>query len=301
MPLSINKTCEELFVMNQDLIVKLQEMLELRGLTEGTIRGYTSYIRVYLEYLETFLQKHPSDVTWDELREYIRYLEKTRNLSDRTINLVIAVLKFFTIYVLHQPWDSYQIPKRKFDSSLPFLLSQKDTWYFISTIPNLMFRCMISLMYSSGLRVSELCNLRYDDVTKSSMRVRVRKSKSRSEGFTQLSKITLELLTMYWFNYERPKDWLFPHPKDPSKPITPYYVLKAIREHEERLGWEPRLCCHSFRHAIGTHLYENGTDILVIKKFLRHKALSSTMIYITLASTTFDDLKNPFDLLGSGL
>lgn len=284
--------------MYNDLLAKMQRMLELRGLTENTIRSYISYIRGYLEYLETVLLKHPSDVSWDELRDYISYLDKERNLAAPTINSVIAMLGFFTTYVLYLPWDSHQIPKRKFDRKLPYILSQEDTWKFISTIPNLQQKAMISLLYSSGLRVSELCNLKWTDFTKASMQVRVRQSKNRSEGFTQLSQKTMEILYDYWRHYGRPKEWVFPHPNIAEEHITTYYVRKAIKEHEERLGLEHKLGCHSFRHCIGTHLYENGADILTIKEFLRHKSLNSTLIYITLASNTFKDLSNPFDLLG---
>jgi site-specific recombinase XerD len=285
--------------MYQEFVVKLQEMLELRGLTESTIRSYTSYTQVYLDYLETILCKKPSEVTWDELRRYIHYLSNIKNLSARTINSIIAILQFFTVYVLHKPWDPYQLPKRKFDRTLPFVPSKEETWSFISTIPNLKYRSMIALMYSSGLRVNELCNLKCEDIlSKQGMLVRIRKSKNRSEGTTQLSEKALELLREYWCSFGKPRDWLFPHPNDPSKPITRYYVLKAIREHEDRLGLEHKLNCHSFRHAAGTHLYQNGNDILTIKEFLRHKSLSSTLIYVTLSSSIFSDLKNPFDLLG---
>jgi len=154
-------------------------------------------------------------------------------------------------------------------------------------------------MYSSGLRISELCNLRYEDISRKEMRIYIRKSKNRSEGKTQLSQKALDILFQYWYSYNQPREWLFPHPKDPSIPITPYYVTNAIREHETRLGLEHKLTNHSFRHAIGTHLYENGADILTIKEFLRHRSINSTMIYITLSSTTFDSLSNPFDLLGN--
>ena len=285
--------------MYQEYLSKLHEMIMLRGLTENTAKAYMSYIRGYLEYLETFLLKPPSDVTWDELRGYIHYLDKSKNLAGATINSIISMLGFFTIFVLHKQWDSRQIPKRKFDRKLPYILSQEDTWHFISTIPNLKHKAMISLLYSSGLRVSELCNLKWSDFSKEKMQVRIRKSKNRYEGITQLSQITLELLVDYWRNFGRPKDWVFPHPYKPNEHITSYYVRKVIKEHESRLGLEHKLTCHSFRHLVGTHLFENGADILTIKEFLRHRSLNSTLIYITLSSSAFQELKNPFDLLGN--
>lgn len=71
-----------------------REMISLRGLTEHTLKSYCTYIRAYLDYLSAFLHKTPEDVSWDELRDYIRWLQKSRALSDRTINCAISQLRF---------------------------------------------------------------------------------------------------------------------------------------------------------------------------------------------------------------
>lgn len=92
-----------------------REMISLRGLTDHTLKNYCTYIRAYLDYLALILHKAPEDVSWDELRGYIRWLQKSRNLSDRTVNCAISQLRFFTLYVLHKPWDDTQLPMRKFD------------------------------------------------------------------------------------------------------------------------------------------------------------------------------------------
>ena len=104
-----------------------REMISLRGLTDHTLKNYCTYIRAYLDYLSRFLLKAPEDVSWNELRDYIRWLQKSRNLSDRTINCAISQLRFFTIYVLHKTWDDTQLPFRRFDEYLPYVPSRQDT------------------------------------------------------------------------------------------------------------------------------------------------------------------------------
>src|SRR5699024_11910356 len=94
--------------------------------------------------------------SWDELRDFIRWLQKNRSLSDRTINACISQLRFFTIYVLHKPWDPTQLPIRKFDSYLPFVPTKKEVHTFISTLSDPKPKAMVALMYSAGLRVSEV-------------------------------------------------------------------------------------------------------------------------------------------------
>lgn len=275
-----------------------REMISLRGLTNHTLNGYSTYIRSYLDYLQNILHKSPEDISWQELRDYIKWLQKERNLADRTINCAISQLRFFTIYVLHKPWDNNQLPMRKFDEYLPFVPSQKETFEFINTIPDIKQKAMIALMYSSGLRIGEVCRLRYEDINRTAMKAHIQHSKNRQERFAPLSKFALDILTRYWFEYGRPMEWLFPKQTDSSRPIDTFFLSRHIHEHEERLGWPKRITCHSFRHALGTHLYENGADLLAIKAILGHRLLNSTTIYVHLADTSFSDVVNPLDRMG---
>lgn len=262
-----------------DYLKAYREMISLRGLTDHTIKSYSTYIRSYLDYLQTILGRQPEDVSWEELREYIRWLQKDRSLSDRTINHCISQLRFFTLYVLHKPWDPTQLPMRKFDSYLPFVPTQKEAELFISSLPDLKPKAMVSLMYSSGLRVGEVCSLHYCDIQRKNMRIHVTHSKNRSDRYAILSQKALDILTEYWFAYNRPTGWLFPKQTDPSRPIDTFYIMRHMRAHEDSLGWEHRITCHSFRHAFGTHLYENGADLLTIKTLMGHKSLNSTLLY----------------------
>lgn len=281
-----------------DYLLKFREMISLRGLTGHTVKSYSTYIRAYLDYLTDILHKMPEDVSWEELRGFIRWLKKEKNLSDRTINHCISQLRFFTLYVLHKPWDSTQLPMRKFDSFLPFVPSQEEVWHFISTMPDLKQKAMVALMYSSGLRIGEVCSLRYEDVDRKNMRLHITHGKNRHDRYAILSKTALDLLTQYWFGYGRPRGYLFPKQNGQDKPIDTFFLSRHIHAHEDRLGWERRLTCHTFRHAFGTHLYENGTDLLTIRALLGHKSLNSTTIYVHLASNGTDNAVSPLDRMG---
>ena len=272
-----------------------REMVSLRGLTDHTLISYCTYIRSYLDYLSHFLHKAPEDVSWDELRGYIRWLKKSRGLSDRTINCAISQLRFFTLYVLHKPWDDTQLPMRKFDEYLPYVPSKQDTWTFISTMPDLKQKTMTALMYSSGLRIGEVCSLRYEDVDRKNMRLHIVHGKNRHDRYAILSKAALDLLTQYWFACGRPMGYLFPKQRGQDRPIDTFFLSRHIHAHEDRLGWEHRLTCHSFRHAFGTHLYEDGADLLTIKALLGHKSLNSTTIYVHLAGGGIGSAVSPFD------
>lgn len=274
-----------------------RKMISLRGLTDHTLKSYCTYIRTYLDYLNNILHKSPEEVSWDELRDYICWLQKSRDLSDRTINGAISKLRFFTLYVLHKPWDDTQLPFRRFDEYLPYVPSQEQTWQFISSMPDLKPKTMVTLMYSSGLRIGEVCRLRYEDVDRKHMRLHITHSKNRNDRYAILSKAALDLLTQYWFECGRPMGYLFPKQRGEDRPIDTFYLSRHIHAHEDRLGWERRLTCHSFRHAFGTHLYENGTDLLTIKALMGHKSLNSTTIYVHLSSDSIRQTVSPLDYM----
>lgn len=274
-----------------------RKMISLRGLTDHTLKSYCTYIRTYLDYLNNILHKSPEEVSWDELRDYIYWLQKSRDLSDRTINGAISKLRFFTLYVLHKPWDDTQLPMRRFDEYLPFVPSKEETWQFISSMPDLKPKTMVTLMYSSGLRIGEVCRLRYEDVDRKHMRLHITHSKNRNDRYAILSKAALDLLTQYWFECGRPMGYLFPKQRGEDRPIDTFYLSRHIHAHEDRLGWERRLTCHSFRHAFGTHLYENGTDLLTIKALMGHKSLNSTTIYVHLSSDSIRQTVSPLDYM----
>ncbi len=276
-----------------DYLKQFREMISLRGLTDHTIVSYSTYIRAYLDYLSNILHKMPEDISWEELRDFIRWLQKEKNLSDRTINHCISQLRFFTIYVLHKPWDPTQLPLRKFDAYLPYVPSQEEAFQFISTMPGIKPRAMCALMYSSGLRIGEVCRLRYEDIDRKKHAHPYLPYQSPAGTAMPLCPgMPWDLLTQYWFQCGRPTGWLFPgsQKRVSDRPINTYYLSWHIHKHEERLGWPTRITCHSFRHAFGTHLYENGVDLLTIKALLGHKSLGSTMLYVHLAATRFSDV-----------
>ncbi|MGV8149740.1 MAG: transposase [Alkaliphilus sp.] len=136
----------------------------------------------------------------------------------------------------------------KFTTFLPEVLSQEEVLHFIKTMSNLKHKAYIVLLYSAGLRVSELRHLRYEDVDRKNLRIYIRNSKSRSDRYAILSKNALKILTDYWYRYGRPKEWLFPGAK-PNKPVASYTINRLIKQHASLLGVEANVTPHLFRHC----------------------------------------------------
>lgn len=287
-----------------DYLNSFREMLSLRGLTEHTVTSYSTYISAYLQYLSDIIHTSLEDVSWQELRDFISWLQKTRGLSDRTVNACISQLRFFTLYVLHKPWDPYQLPFRKFDSYVPFIPTREEMQTFLASISNLKFKALLCLMFSAGLRIGEVRHLKCSDIEHSRSRIHIRASKNRSDRYAQLSENAWKLILQYWYSLpagERPRDWLFPQKADPSRPIDHQRVPDFIRSHEKELGWEHRFTCHTFRHAFATYHYEDGTDLLTLKALMGHRSISSTAVYVHMSARTLMAVQSPFDRMGGVL
>ena len=238
---------------------KFNDFLTLRDLTPNTIKNYHSFLKQYFNWPDTVLFKKPDDIFYEELRSYIFYLKDVAKISNRSINAHISQLRFFTLYVLNKPWDSYQIPRMKFNTTLPDILSKEEVFAIIDAATNLKHKATIALLYSAGLRNSEVLHLKYKDISRKNMRIYASPSKSRQDRYALLSIKTLDILTRYWFQHGKPADWLFPGVKQ-GKPISGGTIDSFVKITAAKTKIDKNVTAHLFRHAFGTHLYEQGTD-----------------------------------------
>ena len=169
----------------------------------------------------------------------------------------------------------------------------------IDSITNIKHKAEIALLYSSGIRVSELVNLRCHDIVMSKNCIYISKSKNRSERYAVLSRKALLILIEYIrtsYRNATPDDWLFPG-QDEASHINAQSVRNVFNKTIKRIGLSDRgFVLHSCRHAFGLHLYEAGTDIMTIKEALGHKSLASTEVYLTLGIGNGRSVKSPYDL-----
>ena len=277
----------------ENYVSQLDHYLELRDLTSNTRKSYQSFLRSYLEWLD-FMGINPVEASYNDIRTYLLFLKKTKKLSNHSINAHSSQIRFFRLYILKQSWDKYEVPSMKKNIYLPEVMTLGETMEFICSIHDLRLKACIALLYSSGLRLSELLHLKYEDISRKDCRIFIRASKNRSERYATLSTNALEILTDYWRRYGRPMEWLFPS-KRGNQPITSNTLSRLISGHLKTLNWSKHISSHTFRHSFATHLYESGVDLITIQKLLGHRSSSSTAIYIHLARTGPSHFVNPFD------
>ena len=285
---------------NEALVSKQKEILSFRDLAEGTISTYISYLIQFIEWVESELSvKAVQDVSWAEIRSYIDYLRTVRKIGNRTINVHIAQLHHLFHYVLKRDWDKYEVPFLRYDTALPNVPTTAEMNAIIDSITNIKHKAEIALLYSSGIRVSELCHLRCGDIHMSKNCIFIARSKNRSERYAILSEKALRILIDYIrqaYPGATREDWLFPGQK-PGSCIDDQSVRNVFNKAVCREGLSDRgFVLHSCRHAFGLHLYEAGTDIMTIKEALGHKSLASTEIYLALGIGNGRSVKSPYDL-----
>ncbi len=282
------------FMFNiNDYLSKLEEFFELRNLADKTRENYLSSLNCYLSWLQENCIL-PEDATYEDIRSFLKYLKLSRGLTKQTINYYISKIRFFQIYVLNKPWNSYQVPFSKFDSKLPETLTHEEAIFFIKSLKNLRDKAICALMYGSGLRISEARKLRYDDISRVNNQIYIRQAKSRSDRYAILSKLTLEILTEYWQKYSKPKGLLFPN-RDGINPISTQIITIHLKKHALNLGWNRNISTHIFRHSFALNLYNNGADLLTIQKLLGHKSITSTTIYVHLGNINQLNVTSPMD------
>lgn len=285
---------------NTDYINKHRDILTFRDLADSTVTTYISYLKIFLDWIDSELSGKPvTDISWEEIRSFCLFLKNIKGLNPRTINVYIAQLRDFYNHVLHKDWDTHQVPYMRFDEHLPCVPTLVEVNQIIDSISNRKHKAEISLLYSSGIRVSELCRLHCGDIYVSKNAVYISRSKNRSDRYAVLSKRALSHLAAY-LRHDHPhalkSDWLFPGQK-PAAYICKQSVYNTLMKQLALLGWQDRgFNCHSLRHGFGLHLYESGADLMSIKEAMGHKSLSSTSVYLTLGIGNGRSVTSPYDL-----
>jgi len=275
---------------------QIDDILSFGGRSPRTIISYKTYAAPFLEYCVNHFHKDPAEVSSAEIRTYLRILQKERNLCDASVNHAISEIRFLYEAVLGIEWNPKQIPHRKIKRCLPYVPDRDAVETFISSISDLKKKAMICLLYSSGLRISEVCRLKCSDIEHSKERIYVAPSKNGKDRYTLLAEESYEILCEYWLSLpaeKKSRDWLFTQQTNLLKPIYPQFIQDFIKKQECLLGWQPRLTAHSFRHGFATHCYQDGMDLLTLSKLLGHSSINSTTIYVHLAELGMRHYNSP--------
>ena len=166
----------------------------------------------------------------------------------------------------------------------------------IDGVQNLKHRTILMLLYSTGMRISEIANVRIADIDSKNMRIKIVQGKGGKDRYTILSRQVLLELRAYYIIY-KPKEYLFNGDK-PAKRYSVRSIQHLMQKALIKVGLENKnFTIHTIRHSFATHLIDNGTDLHTIKELLGHSSLQTTMKYMHLSAKRIDQIVNPYDAL----
>jgi site-specific recombinase XerD len=266
------------------------DKLVIKRYAENTIKVYCCMFQRYIQY---FNDKEIDNLNEQDIRAYLKDLIDQKK-SDSYLSQMINAIKFYYEIVLEMPNRFYDIERPPVKEQLPKVISKEAVLRMIMETKNLKHKCIIGLIYSAGLRRSELIALKISDIDSERMTIRIKDSKGRKDRYSSLSSSLLPYLRLYFKEY-RPKEFLFEGQKGGK--YTPASILKIIYTGAKRARINKRVTPHMLRHSFATHLLESGTDLRKIQTILGHNSIKTTEVYTHVALNHQIDIKNPLDNL----
>jgi site-specific recombinase XerD len=267
---------------------QLEAELRSRKYSLKTIRSYI----YYNSFLCRTLQKTPEEIRPDDITQFLAIIEKDREYSASSLNLAISAIKFFYTNVMKN--ENISEPRRpRHDKRLPMVLSKEEIQKILALEKNPKHRLLLMLVYSSGLRVSEVVALKREHIDLSRKVIYIKRGKGRKDRCTLLSEKAAHFLNEYYAFYGI-QTWLFPG-QSATRPLTIRSAQHIFDNAVRRAEIHKKLSIHSLRHTFATHLLESGTDIRYIQSLLGHATLRTTERYTHIARRNVLSIQSPLD------
>ena len=301
---------EERKVVFYEISVFKYHLKQLR-LSDNTIDAYISDLLQYEEFMYKYEQiEDVNDISRENVNKYIQSL-KRKNLSKTTINRKIIAIKDFHKFLLKENITkenpTEKIDNQKPDKALPTVLSVDEINKMISSINgeeplDIRNRAMMELLYAAGLRISELLDLKQEDVHLKEKYIVVKEGKGNKDRYIPIGEMAVVSLRKYREEVrplivQKGVNNLFVNYK--GEPMTRQAVFKYIKKLAEDNGISKTISPHTIRHSFATHLLEGGADLRVVQELLGHEDISTTQIYTHLDKSKIRNIYDNTHPLGN--
>ena len=275
--------------MNKDeFLKKLEIELKIAKNSEHTLKNYMRLNKQFLEYSK----KDPNEITEDDIKIYI-----AENLADKSsisIIMFLASLKYsYTSILKFDPTSAIKRPKR--EKRLPTVLSKDEIFSLLEKLNNKKSKLMISMVYATGMRVSEITSLKVNDLDFEEMIGHVRQGKGKKDRIFNIPKFLTSKLKRF-VEKQKKFNQIYIFSGRNGKKMSDRNVQKIVKHAAEKAGIKKEVHTHTLRHSFATHLLENEVDIRKIQELLGHADLSTTQIYTHVSPEELKKIKSPIDV-----
>jgi len=281
----------ELNLSSKEILDLYIQKLVLSSYSKNTLNSYKADFTYFLKHFENHDIKQ---LDKDKIESYIYLLITKYNISDSKQNSVINAIKFYYEHVLGQDREIYNIQRPKKAKQLPSILSMKEAYLLINSPNNIKHKAILYTIYSAGLRISELINLRSQDIYSKDGYIFIKGSKGKKDRHTVLSNSLLALLREYYIKY-KPAYWLFEGQSGGK--YSSSSIQKIYRKAQQETGASPWSTPHTLRHSFATHLMQNGENLRTIQFLLGHASSKTTEIYTHILSVNNKNTRSPLEII----
>jgi len=263
---------------------QLETELKLRRRSDKTLKNYMFFNQKFLD----FIKKPIDSIDINDLKSYLATFSEK---STATLSLAISSLRFFYEKILKKEFfKEIEAPKK--ENKLPVVLTKEEVKQLINGTETSKSKLIISLLYSSGLRVSELVNLKVNDLNLDDKIGWVRAGKGKKDRMFIISDRISEQLKEFFGKHSN-----YQYVLSESEPLTTRNIQKIIKHTSKKAGMQKKITPHTLRHSYATHLLESGTDIRYIQELLGHSNLNTTQIYTHVSTEELKKIRSPLDNL----
>ena len=275
-----------------ELLRRYEDYLLLKNYRTRTVENY-------LRSLERFFSfsVRANNSSWDETEYAKAYLVKRfrDGKSWSSVNIDYSAIRLLFVHILRIKWDYQLIPRPRGRTKLPSVLSGRQVEAMINMLINEKHKTIITLMYGTGIRVSELIELQVSDVLLERGQLKVVNGKGGKARIVAIPEVVLVLLRRYLETYKPRKMLIEGFPK--GKSYSASSIRKIIKRASAVVGVPFRVSPHSLRYAYATHHIENGTDLVSLQLQLGHKNISTTIKYVKLCKGHHRHINHPIQKL----
>ena len=274
---------------NRILLNNFYKYLKGKRLSESTINTYTFFVADFIEFNN---EKETESLTNRNVELFIETVFIKRQYAISTQRQFISAIKHFKNFFPNCKIDNLELTRPKKSKILPTVLSKEEILDLIRHTKNLKHRSIIGLIYSAGLRISELINLELRDVNIDRRQILIRSGKGRKDRYVMLSEGFLPLLRNYAVTYKPQKYFV---EGSTGKKYSDSSIRKFIYRSCKEANIRKKVTPHTLRHSYATHLLENGVGIRHIQELLGHSKPETTMIYTHVAKKDLLEIRSPLD------
>ncbi len=263
-----------------------REEAQLRSHSEVTISTYLTRIKGLYDYYE----REPAELTITDIRKYFLYLINVKKIGVESLRNSYYGIRFYYIYCRGFSKDDFKFMKVKRPERLPVILTKREVRKILSMVRVLDYKVCLKLMYSCGLRIGEAVKIAPADIDGERKILHVKNGKGRKDRAVPIPDNIYEKLRQYWLTHKN-RNLLFPTRGSSDRESCNISIKRrvlqvAFKKALLESGVIRKATPHTLRHSYATHLLEAGINIRVIQKFLGHRSLRATIVYIHLTSTT---------------